>query len=188
MEPWDIWFVVAALIVAGTAAVYDARTGHIPDLVSYVPLVLGPIAHVIVAWKLMPNAALSDALMEGGLSIAGILVCAFMPVLMFRKNALGGGDVKVFAALGALGQVSLGLEMQLYAFVLAAVIAPARVAYEGNLQRTLKNSVTLFTNAFLPADRRKAIDAESVTWFRLGPCIFLGTLLTALLRYDEIFK
>jgi len=188
MEIWDIWFVVAALIVAGTAAVYDARTGHIPDLVSYVPLVLGPIAHALVAWKLTPNATFGLAAMEGGLSLAGILICAFMPVLMFRKNALGGGDVKVFAALGALGQVSLGLEMELYAFVLAAVIAPARIAYDGNLKRTLRNSATLFMNAFLPAERRKAIDAESVTWFRLGPCIFLGVLLTALLRYDEILK
>lgn len=184
----EIWFLVSALIVAGAAAFFDWRTGHIPDLVSYIPLVLGPIAHAGLAWKLIPNCTTQDALMEGGISLAGIVICSVMPLLMFRKNALGGGDVKVFAALGALGQVSLGVEMQLYAFVLAAVIAPARIAYEGNLKRTLKNCGTLLTNAFLPPEKRKTIEADSVTWFRLGPCIFLGTLLTAILHYDEFIR
>lgn len=181
----QIWFLIAALLVAGIAAAYDWRSGHIPDAVSYVPLVLAPIAHAGLAWKTIPNCTLSDSLMEGGISLAGVVVCSIMPLLMFRKNALGGGDVKVFAALGALGQVSLGVEMQLYAFVLAAIIAPARIAYEGNLGRTLKNSGTLLANAFLPPERKKPIDADSVTWFRLGPCIFLGTLLTAIIHYDE---
>lgn len=181
----EIWFLLGALVVAGLAAYFDWRTGHIPDLVSYVPLVLAPIAHAILAWKYIPGCTTTDALMEGGISLLGIVLCSVMPLLMFRKNALGGGDVKVFAALGALGQVSLGVEMQLYAFVLAAVIAPARIAYEGNLRRTLKNCGVLLTNAFLPPEKRKTIEADSVTWFRLGPCIFLGTLLTALLHYEE---
>lgn len=181
----EIWFLVAALIVAGLAAYFDWRTGHIPDLVSYIPLGLAPIAHGALAWKTIPNCTSTDALMEVGISLLGIVLCSVMPLLMFRKNALGGGDVKVFAALGAIGQVSLGVEMELYAFVLAAVIAPARIAYEGNLRRTLKNCGVLLTNAFLPPEKRKTIEADSVTWFRLGPCIFLGTLLTAFLHYDE---
>ena len=184
----EIWFLVAAIVVSGAAAAYDWRSGHIPDPISYVPLVLAPIAHALLAWKTIRDCTLTDALIEGGLSLAGILVCSIVPILMFRKNALGGGDVKLFAALGALGQVSLGLEMQVYAFVFAAVIAPARIAYEGNLKQTLRNSATLMVNAFMPPERKKPINAETITWFRLGPCIFLGSVLTLALHYEEFAR
>lgn len=180
----QLGFILAAVLIAAVAAFFDWRTGHIPDALSYVPLVLAPIAHVLVAWKLQ-GLAKNDALMEGGISLLGAVLCSLVPLLLWRQNALGGGDVKMFIALGAVGQPSAGFEILLYTFVLAAVIAPARMAYEGKLGQVLKNSGTLLANAFLPKDRRRTIDAESMTWFRLGPCIFLGTVVTAVVHWTD---
>ena len=95
---------------------------------------------------------------------------------------MGGGDLKLFAALGALYHPMLGIQAQMYAFVIAAVLAPARLAYEGRLMSVLGSTLAVALNPVLPRERRRALPSASLTWFRLGPAIFAGTALAALLK------
>ncbi len=104
---------------------------------------------------------------------------------MYMKGAMGGGDLKLFAAIGALCQPLLGIEAEMYGLVVAAVIAPARLAFRGELLRVLGNSLALVTNPLRPAAERRALPPEMMSWFRLGPAIFAGTVLLVVVHGYE---
>jgi prepilin peptidase CpaA len=177
-----VYFVIAAAAVAGIAAWTDSRSGQIPNWLTFGAMALGIVAHAFFGWKM--GGGWRGAVAEGGHSIGGLLLCAVVPGFMYWKGAIGGGDVKVFAALGALCQPLAGLEVETYSFVAAALIAPAKLAYDGVLLKTLGRSLALIVNPFRKADKRREIPAEMMTWFRLGPAIFLGAAATALVHWD----
>jgi prepilin peptidase CpaA len=114
----------------------------------------------------------------------GALVCALVPALLYYLGGIGGGDLKLLAALGAMLAPMMGLEAELYGFVAAALIAPARLAFEGKLFSTLGNTGKLVANAFLPPAKRKPIDKEKFTWTKMGPAIFVGTAFASLANWS----
>jgi len=174
-------YLIAAIVVSGIAAWTDWRTGNIPNWLTFGTLGLAPVAHVVTS--LMHHALLNDALATGGYSLLGGLVCGLMPLLLYSRGAMGGGDVKLFAAIGALLRTMVGVEAELYCFMIAALIAPAYLAYEGKLFRTLKNSLLLIVNPFLPPEKKRLVEQEAMSWIRLGPAIFLGIVLTTALYW-----
>ena len=174
-------FLVAAVVVALVAAYTDWKTGEIPNWLTFGTLGVAPVAHV--ARALSTGVGAKAALMEGAFSVGGALLCGLVPMMLYSKDAIGGGDVKLFAALGALCRPMIGIEAEMYGFFAAALIAPARLAYEGKLFRTLKNAGLLIVNPFLPKEKKHAIEQEMMTWFRMGPAIFLGVLITAVLHW-----
>jgi prepilin peptidase CpaA len=174
------WFLPAAVIVAAVAAWTDSRSGRIPNWLTFGALGSAPVAHVIDAF--VRGGALRDALLEGCYSVLGGFVCALIPLLLYTKDAIGGGDVKLFAAIGALCQTRLGVEAEIYGFFAAAFVAPVRLAYDGKLFRTMNNAFFLTMNPFLPKARRRQIVVETMSWFRMGPAILLGAAFTAYLH------
>ena len=109
-----------------------------------------------------------------------------MPAILYRVShgkAIGGGDVKLFAALGALLGPSLSIEVQFGAFVLLTVFALIRLTFRGALGRVLLNSVFLLMNPFLPPKRRRAIESESMTEMRMGPAIACSVVSTLVLEH-----
>jgi prepilin peptidase CpaA len=103
--------------------------------------------------------------------------------LLFRKGAAGGGDVKLFAAIGGVTGLGVGLEAQLATFLLAALISLGRLAWRGRLVRTLANSLFVGLNPFLPSRWRREVAPELMTMVRLGGFAFFGTLLALFLRH-----
>jgi len=174
-------FLVAAVLAAAVAAWTDWRTGHIPNWLTLGTMGCAPIAHVVL--ELANHATKQEALIEGSYSVVGGFVCALTPLLLYNWSAIGGGDVKLFIALGTLLQVKTGVEAEMYGFFAAAILAPARLAYDGKLFRTLSNAAFLAANPFLPKARRREIVPEAMSWFRMGPAIFLGTVFTAMLHW-----
>jgi prepilin peptidase CpaA len=174
-------FLVVAVLVAAIGAWIDWRTGHIPNWVTLVPLGAAPLAHFgVTAAAARP---LTEAAQAAGFSVLGAFVCAIVPVVLFRAGAIGGGDVKLLAAIGALCRPMVGIEAEFYAFMAAAIIAPARLAWEGKLLRVLGNTLALVINPFLPKKKRREIAPEMLTSIRFGPAIFAGTLIAALLHW-----
>jgi prepilin peptidase CpaA len=175
------YFLLAALVVAAIGAWYDWRTKHIPNWLTLGALLAAPAAHVGVAVFFGRS---HEALSAGGLSITGAFVCALVPLFLYREGAMFGGDVKLLAALGAITRPMLGVELLFYAFIVAALYAPARMAYEGKLFRVMGNTVKIVFNRFRPKDKREEIPQEMLTEMRFGPSIFVGTALTVLLRAE----
>jgi prepilin peptidase CpaA len=113
---------VGVLLVSGIAAVHDARSGHIPNWLVGLGVVLGA-GGSIAALALIDGL---EALARTGSAALGFLTCGAVPLLLFRLKALGGGDVKLLATVGAQLGPLLGLELSFAAFVVAAVYWPLR--------------------------------------------------------------
>jgi prepilin peptidase CpaA len=103
-----------------------------------------------------------------------MLLCGLVPLVMWRKGAIGGGDVKLFAALGALTLPRFGFEAELYVFVVAAFLGPMELIYRGKMLQVLGNIGAQFANLFRKKENRRPLDPALTGWFRLGPCFAIG--------------
>jgi prepilin peptidase CpaA len=179
-----IWFLVAAVLVTAVAAWTDWRTGKIPNWLTLGALGCAPVAWIV--FDLSTGVSRKDAITDGCYSILGAFLCALVPLLLYNKNAIGGGDVKLFVALGALCRPLIGVEAEVYGFFAAALIAPVGLAYEGKLFRTLKNALYLSVNPLLSKSRRHEVQPEVMSWFRMGPAVLLGMAFTAYLHWRTL--
>jgi prepilin peptidase CpaA len=173
-------FLIAAVAITATAAWFDWRKGEIPNWVTLGPLGLGLLAHLVIGAL---SAGARGALWSVIGALVGAIACGLVPALLYWKGAIGGGDLKLLVALGALLGPMLGIEAELYGFIAAALYAPARLAYDGKLLRTLGNTVALAFNPLLPKARRRDVAPEMMTWLRFGPPMFVGMCVTALLNW-----
>jgi prepilin peptidase CpaA len=166
------------LVIAGCAAFTDLRSGHIPNWITLPPLLVAPLVYLLVGG---PTALLS--------SLFGALVCAAVPALVFFASpaGMGGGDVKLLAAIGALAGAYLGIEIELYSFLAISAYALLLLAWRGQLRSALRNSVLTFLNLFLPRERRWPIVAESMTTLRLGGAILVASLYCLTLQHAELW-
>jgi len=166
-----------SVLIAGIAAVTDWRTGHIPNWLTLPPLVIAPIVH-----------GLAGGYQGLLLSVAGIVGCGLVPYLIFRLKGMAGGDVKLFAAIGAVAGPFMGIEAQFYAFIFAALFALGRLAWQGKLLRTLANTFYLGLNPVLPKKWKRTVTPELMTTVRLGAAIFAGTVATAIMNMPALVR
>ncbi|MFZ5896395.1 MAG: prepilin peptidase [Myxococcota bacterium] len=171
---------VLAVIVTLAAAIWDQQTGLIPNTITYPLLALGAVTHLAITLARFPNASSLIIILE---IIAGATLCALVPFLLWRKSAMGGGDVKLLAGLGALLGPSVGLELELYAFLCGVVMAPIVLAYRGQLGATAKRSFALLIRPFSKTKQEPNADKKPLTELRFGPAICLATLLVAFLEW-----
>jgi prepilin peptidase CpaA len=161
------YFYLLALAVALVAALVDARTGHIPNWLSVGPLALAPLAKALLFAGWAPFA----------LALVGAALGALLPWLVYRAGGMGGGDVKLFAAVGALLNPLAGLHAVTYAFVACAAWAIVLLARRGRVALAFGTAARLF-GARLAA--RPVPSSQEMTELRFGPFIFVGTLLAVL--------
>jgi prepilin peptidase CpaA len=162
---------VSAVVLVTIAAGWDLKTGEIPERLTLPAIALGPVIHAGYALANQTGSALSEA----GFSVLGALVCGLVPGVLYVAKVGGGGDLTLSAAIGSLLQPRLGLDAIFYGFLAAALIAPAKLAYDGKLTQVLGNTLAIATNPFRKAEQRKAVPTEMLTWFRMGPAFALGT-------------
>lgn len=167
---------LVVLVVALVAAFTDVRKGLIPNWLTLPALVLGPVGHGLV------NG------MQGLLaSVMGMLLCALVPLIIFYRKGMAGGDVKVFAAIGAVGGMYLGLEVELLALVCASIYAIGQLAWSGRLWQSLANSFFLGLNPVLPKRWRRTMSSALMHRIRLGAAIALGSVIALLGHHPEIW-
>src|SRR5512133_1119881 len=181
MTATDLVFLGLALLTAAAAFV-DLRTGHIPNRLLLLGLVFGSLLHLLAPLLLRRGYAASwnELLLRAGLDVVlGILACSVAPLFLFKLGAMGGGDVKLLAVVGAATGPLLGLRIEFCAFILVALYAPARLAYEGQLLRMLGNTVALIANPLLKVERRRAVPAALLTSVPFGPAVLAATVVVA---------
>ena len=159
---------VVALLVGAVACAIDIRTRRIPNTLTFPAIVLGIAAH---AWS---NGAsgFTQALLGAGTGLA-----VFFPI--FVLGGLGGGDVKLMAALGAWVGWHTVVWAGLYGAVAGGVLALALSLSQGYLGQALTNIGGLFL--YWSAEGLKPMPALTLAHGRgarlpyAGP-IFLGLL------------
>jgi len=117
---------VSLVLVLVVVSFIDAATMEVPNALSYFAVATGVLCAPFNAllggdWFVRSVSALLGALAGFGLLLAIGAVGAWV----FRKDAVGGGDVKLFAAIGAcLGWAAVG-PVLFYAALLATVYVAA---------------------------------------------------------------
>jgi prepilin peptidase CpaA len=166
--------------VAVVGASIDARTGHVPNWLTLGALATAPLVNFALESSANgPRAGLTAA----GLSLLGALICGLGPLVAFMKGGMGGGDVKLLAAIGALLGPRLGLDAEFYGFVVGALYVPAKLAWQGSLFATLAGVFRMLANPFRPKDARAAAPEGLKMRVRLGPAILVGTLAAVCLSW-----
>ena len=121
-----------ALVVAAGAALTDVQSARIPNALTVSSGLAGLLAHAV----LPAGSGWSTSL--GGMA-AGLAV--FFP--FFALGGLGGGDVKLMAALGAwVGWPSV-LSLALYTALAGGVVAISVALAHGYLRQALRNLAAL---------------------------------------------
>ncbi|MEM9189028.1 MAG: A24 family peptidase [Myxococcota bacterium] len=164
MEVWvqepssAAWIIALGAVLAG--AITDVRTGRIPNWLTFSTLAAGPALHL----------ATSGAV-GFGLSVGSILLTSLLPLFLFSKGALGGGDVKLFAAVGGLVFFPEAVGVQLASFVLGATFGLAMALRRGELGLLLARTVSL---------AHGKTPETTLIQIRFGPAIAVGALLVFL--------
>jgi prepilin peptidase CpaA len=184
MTPLLVLF--GALVVFTAIAAYtDLRTGLISNRLIVIGFLVALPLHLAVHFLVLraPAESVGDVLLRAfGYYAAGVVACGLGPVILFRYNAIGGGDVKLLAVVGAFVGPIVGIEIELYAFVLMALFAGARFAYRGELLRLLSNSALLLVNPLRSKAKKRPVPDELLTSLRFAPAVFVAALLLTGLR------
>jgi prepilin peptidase CpaA len=119
---------VAVLLVSSIACVWDLRTRHIPNLLTFGGAAL----------------AIADAIRvagPGGLvtSVGGWLTGAALFMPMFVLGGMGAGDVKLAACIGAWLGPMPALFVAIYSAIAGGVMAVAVALYTGYFRQAVGN-------------------------------------------------
>lgn len=125
-------FDVGALVVAAGATVTDLKATRIPNALTMTSAVAGILAHAVLPGG--EGAATSVAGAAAGLAV-------FFP--FFALGGLGGGDVKLMAALGAWVGWPAIVSLALYTAIAGGVLAMAVAVAHGYMRQALRNIVAL---------------------------------------------
>jgi prepilin peptidase CpaA len=157
----------SALALSAVAGVTDWRRGTIPNWLTLPPLLAFPLFYGAV---LGPTA--------GAQSIFSLLACGFVPYWLFRHGGMGGGDVKLFASLGAATGFDpmLGIRIELGAFVAATLLAILPLLRGGHLAATLRRSGLAATQML--GLRKEVGSAPTGPCIRMGAPIFAATCIS----------
>jgi prepilin peptidase CpaA len=169
------------LTLVVTAALTDMRSGHIPNWLTALAFASGLVVHGVAGAM---DGGASAAAIAVAWSLAGALICIAPVLLLFARGAMGGGDLKLFAAVGALLHPMRGLEVEVYAFVVAMIVALGQIVHRGVLVQTIVRSASMFLRPLRAnGEGPAAVTPHLLVWFRLGPSIFAGALASWFLRH-----
>lgn len=170
-----------ALVASVVACWTDLRTGHIPNWLSLGALGAG-LALAVDRGLLSHRGAFGVIAAVTSAAVGGAL-CGFIPYILWRRGGLGGGDIKLLAALGVLCGPKWGAYAETYAFAAGVVYAVGILVVRGGLARTMGNVRAMVANALRPKARRQPLPNRQMTPVKFAPAIFVGTFVAALLHW-----
>lgn len=119
----EIGIYTAVIAVLIWAAATDLRDRRIPNIQ---PLLILNLFGLMALWKLQAGDTFLHA--AGGPVVAGLLVFGFC-VVLFALKLMGGGDVKLMAAVALFAGPTLSASFLLFVAVAGGVVALATLVY-----------------------------------------------------------
>lgn len=165
------YFFIGAVLVTFLGAVTDIRSARLPNRLTYSALIAALVLRTgLLGWAGFKSGAI-------GIAIAGGLFC-----VLYVLGAMGGGDMKMMAAVGAwVG--STHIVTVLLAIALAGgVLALVSMVFSKNVIQTVRNTVRLilyrFTSGLQPHPEMN-VQAPGSRRVPFGVAIAMGTLFCA---------
>jgi len=124
---------VSALLIGVAACATDIRTRRIPNVLTLGAALAGVLFHAL-------TSGADGALTAGGGWVVGVLL--FLP--FFALGGMGGGDVKLLAALGAWLGPRETLWLAAYAGIAGGVLGVAVAVARGYMRTAVSNVVMMF--------------------------------------------
>jgi prepilin peptidase CpaA len=160
---------LAALVVI--AAGFDLRTRRIPNWLCAAGFV-GGFACQIALYRWMG--------VRGAILGAGLALLIYIP--LFALRAVGGGDVKLMTAVGAIAGPAAWLAIFIVTAIVGGAMALLLIATKKRMRRTLKNVGVLLTELVhlrAPHRAEEELDVTGSKGLRLphGLTIAVGTLM-----------
>ncbi|HVP55667.1 MAG TPA: A24 family peptidase [Candidatus Eisenbacteria bacterium] len=169
MNP-DLFLLFDALAVAVAAAVMDVQQHRIPNWLTYPTIVAG----VLLRSYLFGRSGMWTA-------VAGCLLVGGIIFVFYAVRAMGGGDLKLMAGLGALLGPRDAVTMLLATAIAGGVLALVYAGYRGQMRSTLGNVGTVVKfHAWggLQAHPELNLDNPAALRMPYGLAIAVGTLYT----------
>jgi len=164
----DSYLLFLALTLALVGAIIDIQQHRIPNWLTYPGMVLGfGLRTVLFGWK---------GLLGG---VGGWLLGGAIMFLFYVVRAMGAGDVKLMAAIGALVGPSELTTVLLATGIFGGLLAIAYAIYRGRMVSTLKNvGAVLRFHAWAGAQAHPELNLDNPSALRMpyGLAIALGTL------------
>jgi prepilin peptidase CpaA len=153
------------IAVTATAAVIDMRTRRVPNVLTM------PLATVGIVM-----AILGIGHVTVGAAIAGCALGLLLMLPLYALGATGAGDVKLFAAAGALLGPGATITAFLYTAIAGGAVALAVAVRRGTLRQTLVQTAGLTAGGAMKA----MVEAPSSNnRFAYASAIAIGTVLAA---------
>ena len=157
------------LAMAVICAITDLWKGRIYNAITYPTIALGIVLQIALhGWPGLWSA------------LGGFAVGFFPPFLLFSLGVLGGGDVKLLAAVGTTAGAVAATEATILAFLFGAVIGLGMLAWVGKLFASLGRLLRVLAGFIVPGLSRKAViaEGETPTMMRFGIAVCLAILAT----------
>jgi prepilin peptidase CpaA len=161
---------ISALTVA---AVTDLRHGRIYNLLTYSAIVCGLMFSAIGAGPSLRSA------------IAGCLVGGLSLYLMFAAGWMGGGDVKLMAAVGAMKGYPFILHAMFYSIFVGGVCAAVALIWNGHFRGVVADLRDLARRASAPGAPHQPIAPRGGS-FPFAVAIAIGTLTALVLEWRGV--
>lgn len=173
------------LVVCFAAAWSDVATRRIPNVLTYPAILLGLALNGVLPLVLEAAGARSALVLLGSSGsfdcFQGFGACAGIGIVSFMARGLGGGDVKILAAVGALLGLSQVMGVLFNTLLIAAVLGIANWALRGGLMKRLQGFVgAIYFSIVLKGDMR------SVYRFGASEGPFALSLLLGLISYQFV--
>ena len=166
--------------VVALSAIWDVASRTMPNVLTLGGIVIGLGLHVALGFT---EAGAYGAVRGLGSSLAGLAMCGILPLISYARHEMGGGDVKLFGAIGALCGPVLGFNVEAWAFfVLITVGFPLRILRSGALRPSLRNAYVSIANVFRPLDQRAEITTVRLPRIIMGPSILAGMCVALTLQ------
>ena len=171
---------VRALLLALilTAAAYDWKYRRIPNWLTFGGVFAGLAVNT---YLLGPSGTF---LGFGGAALALIV---YLP--LFALRAMGAGDAKLMAAIGALIGPFAWFSIFIYTALIGGVIALASIIITGRFQKTLRNIGTILsslTHAKRPWTENPDLDVSNKQAFRLPHAIPIAAAVIVYLAFGPL--
>ena len=167
----DKYLLVCASAIAMAGAVHDVRSRRIPNQLTITAMTAGIATGGVVGGWAGLVSAIWGAFLAGGIFF-----------LFFVVGGMGGGDVKLMAAVGAWAGVKQVTPILLAAALAGGALALVYMIADGTVGRTLRNIFILIrhhlTSGIRPHPQINVQDSRT-TRVPFGIAIAVGTLVCA---------